>query len=113
MELKEKYVTDRQGNRIGVILDIADYEKLLEQLEELDAIRAYDEAKLSDEEEIPFEQALTPLVEAGLLSLPAGRENIQAISEVQLRELTQSLQKSSGKPLSEIIYHRGQRCSIT
>jgi hypothetical protein len=97
---KEKYVTDQKGNRIGVLLDITDYEKLLE---ELDAIRAYDTAKLSDEEEIPFEQALTPLVEAGLLSLPVGREDIQAISEEQLRELTQSLPKSSGKPLSEII----------
>jgi predicted DNA-binding antitoxin AbrB/MazE fold protein len=50
-----------------------------------------------------IEQALTPLVEAGLLSLPLGREDIQAISEEQLRELTQSLQKSSSKPLSEII----------
>jgi hypothetical protein len=103
MQLKEKYVTDEKGNRIGVLLDIADYEKLLEQLEELDAIRTYDTAKLSDEEEISFEQALTPLVEAGLLSLPVGREDIQAISEEQLRELTQSLQKSSGKPVSKII----------
>lgn len=103
MKLQEKYVTDGQGNRIGVVLDIADYKKLLEQLEELNAIRAYDKAKLSDEEEIPFEQVLTPLVEAGLLSLPAGRGDIQAISEEQLRELTQSLQKSSGKPVSEII----------
>jgi hypothetical protein len=42
-------------------------------------------------------------VEAGLLSLPVGREDIQAISEEQLRELTQSLPKSSGKPLSEMI----------
>jgi hypothetical protein len=100
MDSKEKYVIDEKGNRIGVLLDIADYEKLLE---ELDAIRAYDKAKLSDEEEIPFEQALTPLVEAGLLSLPVGREDIQAISEEQLRELTQSLPKSCGKPLSEII----------
>lgn len=103
MQLKEKYVTDEKGNRIGVFLDIADYEKLLEQLEQLNAIRAYDTAKLSDEEEIPFEQALKPLVEAGLLSLPVGREDIQAISEEQLGQLNQNLQKSSGKPVSEII----------
>lgn len=58
MQLKEKYVTDEKGNRIGVLLDIADYEKLLE---ELDAIRAYDKAKLSDEEEISFEQAIAEI----------------------------------------------------
>ncbi len=32
MELKEKYITDEKGNRIGVLLDIADYQRLLEEL---------------------------------------------------------------------------------
>ncbi|MEA5534751.1 hypothetical protein [Crocosphaera sp. XPORK-15E] len=60
MQLKEKYVTDDQGNRIGVLLDINEYQKLLEALEELDAIRAYDNAILSDEEDISFESAIFP-----------------------------------------------------
>jgi hypothetical protein len=55
MDLQEKYITDRQGNRIGVLLEIEEYQKLLEELEELEAIRAYDNAVLSDEEEMPFE----------------------------------------------------------
>ncbi len=55
MDLKEKYITDEQGNRIGVLLDIEEYQKLLEELEELEAIRAYDNAILSNDEEIPFE----------------------------------------------------------
>ena len=61
MQLKEKYITDQQGNRIGVLLDIEEYQQLLEQLEELEAIQAYDNAILLDEEEIPFEVAISEI----------------------------------------------------
>jgi hypothetical protein len=55
---KERYLTDEQGNRTAVILDIGAYQKMLEELEMLDAIRAYDEAKANPGELIPFEQAV-------------------------------------------------------
>ncbi len=42
----------------GVPLDIAEYLKLLGELEELESIRAYDAAKASGDEIIPFEQAV-------------------------------------------------------
>ncbi|TRU87775.1 MAG: hypothetical protein EWV76_04165 [Microcystis novacekii Mn_MB_F_20050700_S1] len=58
MKLKERYITDEQGNRIGVLLDIEEYQKLLEELEELDAIRAYDLAVSGDDDEISFEVAI-------------------------------------------------------
>ncbi|MEA5511012.1 hypothetical protein VB715_14655 [Crocosphaera sp. UHCC 0190] len=58
---KEKYITDAQGKRVAVVLDIKEYQNLLEQLEELDAIRAYDNAMLLDEEEIPFEDAIAEI----------------------------------------------------
>ena len=61
-KFKENYVVDEQGNRIGVVLDIADYHKLLEELEELESIRAYDAAKSSGDEAIPFEQAVAEIV---------------------------------------------------
>jgi PHD/YefM family antitoxin component YafN of YafNO toxin-antitoxin module len=54
----EKYLVDENGNQIAVVLDLADYKKLLEELEELDAIRAYDTAKASEDEIIPFDQAI-------------------------------------------------------
>ncbi|MGH2599331.1 MAG: hypothetical protein ACRDJ9_08095 [Dehalococcoidia bacterium] len=54
----QRYVVDEQGNRVAVLLDIAEYERLIEELEELDAIRAYDEAKAAGDEFIPLEQAL-------------------------------------------------------
>ena len=53
-----RYVTDDAGNRVAVILDLEQYEALTEAAEELDAIRAYDEAKAANDEAIPFEQAI-------------------------------------------------------
>ena len=58
---KENFIVDENGSRIGVVLDIADYRKLLEDLEELDAIRAYDEAKASGDEAVPFEEAIAEI----------------------------------------------------
>ncbi len=54
----EHYIVDEKGNRTGVILDIKDFRKILEDLEELESIRAYDAAKKSKDEAIPFEQAV-------------------------------------------------------
>lgn len=56
--LQEQYVADREGNRVGVLLGLEQFEQRLEPLEELDDIRAYDEAKASEEEFIPFELAV-------------------------------------------------------
>ena len=58
MVTKEKYMVDKEGNRIGVVLDIEAYKKILEDLEELESIRAFDAAKSADDEAIPFDQAI-------------------------------------------------------
>ena len=57
--LKERFIVDKNGQRVGVLLDIEDYRQLLEEVEELEAIRAYDAAKASGDEAIPLEQALS------------------------------------------------------
>jgi len=44
-----------------VLLDLPDYRRLLEEAEELGAIRAYDAAKASGDEVIPFEQAVVEI----------------------------------------------------
>ncbi|CUU03353.1 Antitoxin Phd_YefM, type II toxin-antitoxin system [Armatimonadetes bacterium GBS] len=54
-ELQERYVVDAEGNPVAVLLDIKVYQQLLEALEELEAIQAYDEAKASGEQPIPLE----------------------------------------------------------
>ncbi len=61
IDFKERYIVDEQGNRVEVLLDIADYHKLLEELEELESIRAYDTAKSSHDDVIPFEQAVSEI----------------------------------------------------
>jgi hypothetical protein len=59
--LKEQYVIDGEGSRIGVLLDIEEYLRLLEELEELESIRAHDAAKTSSNSAIPFEQAVAEI----------------------------------------------------
>ena len=61
INLKEKFIVDDRGNRIGVILDIEEYNHLLEELEELDDIREYDEAKANAGEMVPLEQAVAEI----------------------------------------------------
>ena len=53
-----RFVTDDAGHRIAVLIGIDRYRQLLEALEEIDAIRAYDEAKASGDEALPFEDAV-------------------------------------------------------
>ena len=58
---KERYVTDENGNRVAVVLDMEDYRKLLEDLDILESIRAYDAAKASGDRPIPFEGAIAEI----------------------------------------------------
>jgi hypothetical protein len=57
ISLKEKYMVDEKGKRIGIMLDIKEYRKILEVLEELESIRAYDKAKMSKGKPISFSRA--------------------------------------------------------
>ena len=41
---KEQFIVDASGDRVGVVLNLATYERLREAEEELDDIRAYDAA---------------------------------------------------------------------
>jgi hypothetical protein len=59
--MKSQYVTDRKGRKVGVILPIRDYEKMLEQLEELEDIKVYDKAVEMNEEEISVQEAFQKL----------------------------------------------------
>ena len=53
-----RYITDSDGNRVAVVLDLEQYERLLDAAEELEDIQAYDEAKASGDEAVPFDQAV-------------------------------------------------------
>lgn len=53
--IRQQFIEDNQGHRVAVLLPIDEYNKMLEQLEEAEDIKAYDAAKASDDEIIPFE----------------------------------------------------------
>jgi len=61
-ELKPKYITDEQGNKISVILSVNDYQELLEELEDLTAI-----AERKEEPLITHEKVKEDLKNSGLL----------------------------------------------
>ena len=54
----ERYVVDVAGKRLAVMLEIDEFKRILEELEELESIRAYDAAKSDQDESIPFGDAL-------------------------------------------------------
>jgi len=58
---EERYVVDKLGNRVGVVLDMEEYQKLLADLEELESIRSFDQAKAAGEIPMPFEQAVSEI----------------------------------------------------
>ena len=61
--IKEQFVVDESGKRTAVLLEITQYEKLLEAREELEEMRIYDEAKAADDTAIPFSQATAEIEE--------------------------------------------------
>lgn len=58
IQFHEQYLVDEEGNRKAVVVPIASWQQILEALDELDDIRAYDEAKREPSDPIPFEQAI-------------------------------------------------------
>jgi len=47
--LNPQYITDKNGNKTAVILKIEEYHKILEELEDIEDIIIYDEAKKEDD----------------------------------------------------------------
>ena len=60
--METRYVTDQNGERVGVILDVQEYERLMEALEDLADLRAADEAleaiARGEEEILPLDEAI-------------------------------------------------------
>ncbi len=59
----EQYLVDEKGNRKAVVVPISAWEQIVEALDELDDIRAYDEAKREPSDAIPFEEAMKEIEE--------------------------------------------------
>jgi PHD/YefM family antitoxin component YafN of YafNO toxin-antitoxin module len=61
---RERFLVDENGTRTAVLLELDRYENLLEAQEELESIRLFDEAKASNDEAIPFSQAIAEIEES-------------------------------------------------
>jgi len=59
--LRQQFIEDNKGHKIAVLLPIDQYNSMLERLEELDDIKAYDTAKASNDDVIPFDQAINEI----------------------------------------------------
>lgn len=61
-----QFVTDDAGQRIAVMVGVDRYQQLLEAVEEIDSVRAFDAAKASGDDAIPFEDAVIEIEKQGL-----------------------------------------------
>ncbi len=59
--LKHQFIEDNNGQKVAAIVPIAEYNKMLELIEELEDIKLYDEAKRGDQTAVPFEQAIAEI----------------------------------------------------
>ena len=61
--LHEDYLVDEQGRRKAVVVPVDQWKQVLEALEELEDIRAYDEAKSEPSQPVSFEEAVKEIRE--------------------------------------------------
>ncbi|TXH20251.1 MAG: hypothetical protein E6Q95_06160 [Chitinophagaceae bacterium] len=52
-----QYITDSTGKKISVVLPMKDFKAIMEELEELEDIKLYDESKKSNEPSVPIDDA--------------------------------------------------------
>jgi hypothetical protein len=57
----ERFIKDRKGRKVSVVLPIEDFRKIQKDLEELESIRAYDAVKASNDKIIPLDQAIAEI----------------------------------------------------
>jgi len=65
--INPQFVKDEKGREVGVFLTKTEFDKLLEELEDYEDIKAYDRAKSRRNEElIPYEQAIDEIKRSGV-----------------------------------------------
>jgi hypothetical protein len=56
-----RYLVDENQLRTDVVLSIGQWQHILEELEELEDLRAYDEAESGDQEKVSFDGVVSEL----------------------------------------------------
>lgn len=57
MTLNPQYITDNKGNKLSVVLSVEEFKSILKELEDLEDVRLYNEAKKERQIFISAEQA--------------------------------------------------------
>lgn len=57
IDIKPQFITDSAGNKISVVLPIKDFNAIMEELEDIEDVKLYDEAKKTNEPSIPIDVA--------------------------------------------------------
>ncbi len=57
--IKKKFVIDTNGNKTAVILDLKIYEKLIDEIDELNCALGYDQAKKENESDLKSGNSIT------------------------------------------------------
>lgn len=82
LTVNPQYIKDANGNKSLVVLTAKEFEKIMEELEELEDIKLYDEAKKDDAgERILFSDFLTPNVECRRNKKPAASSQLPLVTE--------------------------------
>ncbi len=58
IEVHPEFVVDEHQNRKAVLLPYDEWQRVVEEMEELDDIRAYDEVKTCPSNSVPFDDAV-------------------------------------------------------
>ena len=53
--VKPQYIIDENGEKVSVILPIIEYERIIEELEDIGDVKLFDEAKADREPSMPFD----------------------------------------------------------
>ncbi len=67
IEVHPEFVVDEHQNRKAVLLPYDEWQKIVEEMEELDDIRAYDETKGCPSAPLPFDDAVKEIREGKVL----------------------------------------------
>jgi hypothetical protein len=63
LTINPQFITDINGVKLSVVLPIKDYEAIMEELDELEDIKLYDEALKCTEPSIPIDEAFKMIEE--------------------------------------------------
>jgi hypothetical protein len=63
LTVNPQYITDNRGKKISVVLPMKEFRNIMEELEDLDDLRLYDAAKMSNEPSIPIDEAFKMIEE--------------------------------------------------